>query len=112
MSVHPYVRGMDSIRVFLKQLVSMDHMGGRIVLRDDHTLVLYDISIWDETLSNAVRLRHPECEITCLASTASLSGFIVIVKRHVPAVVSLWSSVFVSLIALVGYVGAWVGGMT
>lgn len=100
---------MEPIRAYIKQLVCMDRMGGRIVARDDHTLVLYDIPFWDESLSNAVRLGHPECEIQCLASTASLSGFIVVVKRHIPAVVSLWSGVFVACAVLVGYVSVSVG---
>jgi len=78
----------------------MERSGARIVRRDERTLLLYDLQQWSDDQAHALRRRFPECEVQCVASTHSLSGFVVRVRRAHVAWGPMWASAL--LLALVG----------
>lgn len=67
---------------YLNQLLRAQSFGGRTILRDEFTVVVYDTPNWGERESKAVRARFPDCEICVQAFDGSLSGFVVIVSRR------------------------------
>lgn len=91
---------MEPLQRYVKNMLQTDKFGGKVIIRDEHTIILYDTPSWGDAQAQAVRSRFPECEISVLAHPPSLSGFIVIIKRHDQPRASLWASVFV--LALVG----------
>ena len=93
---------MEPVHAYLQKLLQMDRYGGRVVTRDQHTIILYDTPSWGDNEAQAVRARFPECEVSCLAHAQSMSGFIVVIKRHSHPKASWWVSLFV--LALVGAV--------
>ena len=73
---------MERERVFVSGLLQMDSRGGRIVDRDLNSLIVYDAPVWGDAQSHRVRVRFPMCSVTNVASSASLSGFVVVIRRH------------------------------
>ena len=96
---------MESVRDYVRHLLMIDRFGGRVILRDEHTLILYDMPGGGDKEAHAVRARFPECEVSCLAHSSSMSGFIVVIKRLVHPRVSWWTSMFV--LALLGVAYTW-----
>ena len=92
---------MEPVQKYLRKLLRMDTYGGRIIIRDEHTIILYDTPSWGDNEAQAVRARFPECEVSCLAHAQSMSGFIVVIRRHSHPKASWWASLFV--LALVGF---------
>ena len=93
---------MDSLPAFLARLIRSDRHGGRTLRIDETTLVLYDCGIWSDAHSQAVRDRHPECEIVIQPCQSSLSGFMVVFRMHSDAAACLWwCAVTVAFAALV-----------
>jgi hypothetical protein len=92
----------NSLPKFLATLIQSHKYGGRTVRTDEKTVVLYDCGVWSDAHSSAVRDKFPECEVNILQSSASLSGFIVVVKIHNDSYVYSWGTVllgvFISLI--------------
>lgn len=91
---------MDAVCQFVTRLVRADRYGGRTIMRDERTLLLYDTPHWGEEHARAVRARFPECEVSCMANAGSMSGFVVIIVRHSHPRAQMWASVFV--VALLG----------
>ena len=83
------------IRPYVERLMRMSRHGGRCVTRDDNTVLLYDVASWGDEQTRALQGRFPDCEVCCEASTGSMSGFIVIVRRHSQPTGALWASLFV-----------------
>lgn len=81
---------MEKERRFVTQLIQMDVFGGRSVQKDSQTLVLYDVPAWGDTQSHAVRSKFPSCEVSYMTSQSSLSGFIIVIKKHESAQVAAW----------------------
>ena len=73
---------MEAVQKFLHQLLQTGRYGGRTVVRDERTLIVYDTPSWSERESRAVRRKFPECEVAVQAFEGSMSGFIVIVSRQ------------------------------
>jgi hypothetical protein len=93
---------MESVKSYIQHFLQTDKYGGRVIIRDEHTVILYDAPGWGDKEAHLVRTRFPECEVNCLAHAQSLSGFIVVIRRHVHPRVSWWASLFI--LALVGVV--------
>ena len=83
---------MQPVHRYVHALVQADRFGGRIVARDSDTLLLYDVSSWDDAQAETVRRRFPACEIGCLASTTSLSGFVVVIRQRHDPNTALWTT--------------------
>jgi hypothetical protein len=93
---------MDSLPAFLARLIRSDRHGGRTLRIDEATLVLYDCCVWSDAHSQAVKDRHPECEIVIQPCQSSLSGFMVVFRMHSEAAACLWwGSAMVAFAALV-----------
>jgi len=92
---------MDSVERFMRTLTHMERNGGRIVRRDDRTLLIYDLSQWSDDQAHALRRRFPECEVQCSANTHSLSGFVVLIRRAHVSCAPCWAAVL-----LLGLTGA------
>ena len=80
---------MERERAFVRRLVQMDVYGGRAVERDMTTLILMDVPSWGDAQSHKVRVAFPLCTVSYTVSSASLSGFVVIIRRHERGL-SLW----------------------
>jgi hypothetical protein len=91
---------MERVQSYLSQLLQTRRYGGRTVVRDEKTLIVYDTPTWGDREARALRARHPECEVAVQASDMSLSGFIVIVTRTSEPWAIASESAF--LLALVG----------
>ena len=91
---------MEEVCRFVTRLVQAERRGGRVIVRDAHTVLLYDVSEWGEEHARAVRARFPECDVACMANASSMSGFVVIITRHCHPRAQLWASAFV--LALLG----------
>jgi len=96
---------MEPVLRHLHKLLHAQRFGGRTVLRDEKTVIVYDTPSWSERESRSVRAKFPDCDIAVHSNDTSLSGFIVIVTRHrdpwsfasesaflLAAAVLLWSS--------------------
>ncbi len=84
----------------MRTLTHMERAGGRVVRRDERTLLFYDLSQWSDDQAHALRRRFPECEVQCSANTHSLSGFVIRVRRAHVACGPAWASLL--LLALFG----------
>jgi hypothetical protein len=91
---------MEPVRSYLRELLRTDRYGGRVIIRDEHTIILYDTPGWGDRQAHSVRAKFPECEVSCLAHAQSMSGFIVVIRRHAHPTAALWASMFI--LALVG----------
>jgi hypothetical protein len=73
---------MERVQSYVNTLMQSHRFGGRSVVRDEKTLILYDTPSWSERESRAVRAKFPECEVAVQSFDGSLSGFVVIISRH------------------------------
>ena len=80
---------MERERTFVRRLVQMDVYGGRVIERDMTTLILMDVPSWGDAQSHKVRVAFPLCTVSYAVSSTSLSGFVVIIRRHERGL-SLW----------------------
>ncbi len=94
---------MEPVQKYVRDLLQTEKYGGRVIMRDEHTLILYDTPGWGDRQAQLVRARFPECEVSCLAHAQSMSGFIVVIRRHAHLKASLWASLFILALAGVAY---------
>jgi hypothetical protein len=97
---------MEPVQRFLRHSLRTDRSGARMIPRDEHTLILYDAPEWGDAQSCRLRGQFPECEVTVAANANSLSGFVVIVRRHAHPRARLWASLLVLALVVVGYAAA------
>ena len=91
---------MDSLPRWILQLINSDRYGGRTLSTDDRTIVLYDCGLWSDAHTQMVHSKYPECEVTVMQSTASLSGFIVVFKMHADRAVYTWVTAVVLAVTI------------
>jgi hypothetical protein len=72
---------MEPVQRYLCQLLQTQRFGGRTVLRDEKTLIVYDCPKWGEREFAALRAKFPDCDVGVMACDGSLSGFAVVVTR-------------------------------
>lgn len=94
---------MEPVRKYLRELLQTDKYGGRAIIRDEHTVILYDAPGWGDRQAHALRSKFPECEVSLLAHAQSMSGFIVVIRRHAHPKAALWAAIFVLALAGVAY---------
>lgn len=97
----------ERIRPFVDRLLRAGRYGGRCAIRDEHTLLLYDVASWGDAQTRALQARFPECEVTCEANTGSLSGFVVIIRVPPQPVAPVLASLFVLGLLGVAYTVHW-----
>jgi len=86
---------MRDVAAYIEKEMSTTRLGGRMSHRDAQTLVLYDMAVWGDEQSHTVRARFPECSISLMAASSSMSGFIVIIRRHGRHAESMWALAYV-----------------
>ncbi len=94
---------MEGVQQFVTHLIQTDRFGGRVIIRDGNTVLLYDVPRWGEEHARAVRARFPECGVSYMANGHSMSGFVVIVTRQSQPRAQIWASVFVLALAGAAY---------
>jgi len=72
---------MQAIHGCVIQLTNAKHTGARVVSHPPDTIVVYDCPVWSDFLSQRLRARFPCLEVDIEASSESLSGFVVVVRR-------------------------------
>lgn len=94
---------MEAINSFVKRLCHMDDRGGRCMIQDMETLVVYDIDHWDERHTGAVQRRFPGCVVSVHTCSSSLSGFIIIIQ-HLKTQSKLAALMKVALMVITTYI--------
>jgi len=97
----------ERIRTFVDRMLRAGRYGGRCIMRDEHTILLYDVASWGDAQTRALQARFPECEVTCEANTGSLSGFVVVIRLPPQPVAPVLASLFVLAVAGVAYTVHW-----
>ena len=73
----------NHIASFLRHLCGTTFEGGRIVMGESGTILLYDVPSWPGTRTDALRQRFPHCDIDVhQAQNSSASGFVVVVSMR------------------------------
>jgi len=73
---------MEAVQRYLHKLLQTSRYGGRTVIRDEKTLIVFDTPKWSDRESRSLRAKFPECDVSVQAFDGSMSGFIVLVTRH------------------------------
>ena len=92
---------MEFLTRWILQLINSERHGGRIMCTDEHTAILYDCGMWTDTHTQLIHSKYPECEVVIMHSQASLSGFIVVFKRHKDRSVYIWVTAAILAISLI-----------
>ena len=102
MSLHSFLSHLimhkSKVANYLQQLCNTTFEGGRLVQDDESTIMLYDVPMWPGTRSDALNQKFQNITIDIFQSTASISGFVVIVTST--SVSSALSSHFVVFLIL------------
>lgn len=72
---------MQAIHGCVLRMVNARHTGARVVFRPPDTVVVYDCTAWSDAYSQRLRARFPCLEVDVEASSESLSGFVVGIRR-------------------------------
>jgi hypothetical protein len=72
---------MQAVHSCVLQLARPGHTGARVVSHPPDTVVVYDCAAWSDRFSQRLRTRFPSVEVDVEASTESLSGFVIVVRR-------------------------------
>lgn len=96
---------MAELSQFLLKLVNSERYGGRIVLTDNATAILYDCGVWSDAHSQALSNHFPECEVRILQSSSSLSGFVIAVKLHKGMIAYPWISAALIILCAMLFTG-------
>jgi hypothetical protein len=98
---------MERVHKYLNQLVQSQRFGGRIVARDERTLIVFDTPSWGERECKAIRSKFPECSVEVHAFDGSLSGFIVLITRHTEPWTLASESLYVACALALGWTVYW-----
>jgi len=101
---------MERVQSFLSELLRSQRFGGRVVARDEKTLIVFDTPSWGERESRAVRAKCPERDVEVHAFDGSLSGFIVIVTRAKEPFAAASETAFLLLLICVCWTAWWLHG--
>ena len=95
---------MQAIHACVLQLANAKHTGARVVSHPPDTLVIYDCPVWSDHLSQRLHARFPCVEVDIEASSESLSGFVVVVRRGGRGRSHAWSGALGLALALLLFV--------
>ena len=99
---------MQALRTTVLQVLDVERKGGRLLVRDDCTLVLANMDFAAHASLALIAEQHPHTDITVGNSSASSSGYI-ICFTHRPQR-ALWQTSAFAQLALTGaclLAGAW-----
>ena len=74
----PRAVSMERLRSLVLRLANADRVGGRAIIVDGQTLILYDCMHWGCHCTDVVLSHFPETQISVRACRQSLSGFTVV----------------------------------
>lgn len=86
---------MEQLQRYLREQLNMDRCGGRMVSRDEGTLILYDVPTWSDRHASALLARFPEVELSVTSNAHSLSGFVVVVHMRPGGRMQVCAALFV-----------------
>lgn len=95
---------MQAIQACVVQLTNAKYTGARIASYPPDTLVIYDCPAWSDCLSQRLHARFPGVEVDVEASSESLSGFVVVVRRRGRGRSHAWSGALGFALALLLFV--------
>jgi len=84
---------MQGVHQCVQHLARAAHTGARVVSHPPDTIVIYDCAAWSDRASQRLRARFPSVEVDVEASTESLSGFVVVVRRTGSGRAHAWAGV-------------------
>lgn len=77
---------------YAQKLCRSDLRGGRVLVSGDCTGVMYDCPMWDDTFSEALICRYPQCRISIRdAQDTSTSGFAIFFHVERQPLLWLWT---------------------
>lgn len=89
---------MEKVENFLRNMLQIQRLGGRVKRPNDHTLVLMDVSCWGDFQAAQLKDRFPCCDVRCEANSTSLSGFMIIVERKWQDQTTFWFTVYFTVL--------------
>jgi len=95
------------LRGFVERFLDVERYGGRCVARDERTLLVYDVGRWGPAQTRAVQAAFPECEVGLEACTASLSGFVVVLRTDPQPYATAGASVFALMLVGAAWTAHW-----
>ena len=72
---------MQAVHQCVLQMVRAGETGARVRTLQPDAIVVYDCAAWTDRFSQRLRTRFPSVEVDVEASTISLSGFVVVIRR-------------------------------
>lgn len=91
---------MQAVHGCVLRMVNARQTGARVVLRPPDTIVVYDCAAWSDAYSQRLRARFPSLEVDVEASSESLSGFVVGIRRCGSGRSHAWAGVLGLVLAL------------
>ena len=89
---------MEALPGFVLGLINSDRHGGRALMTDGRTLVLYDCGFWADAYSTVVKDAFPEVDIAIQVSQGSPSGFIVVFQLSADRSAHHWIALSIALV--------------
>jgi hypothetical protein len=84
---------MQAVHQTVRHMVRAQETGARVVTLTPESLAVYDCAAWSDRLSQRLRTRFPFVEVDVEASTESLSGFVVLIRRSGTGRSHAWAAV-------------------
>lgn len=84
---------MQGVQQCVQQMIRAGETGARVVSPTPDTLLVFDCAAWSDRLSQRIRTRFPSVEVDVEASTSSLSGFVVVLRRSGTGRSHAWAGV-------------------
>lgn len=84
---------MQAVHQCVLQMVRAGETGARVVLHPPDVVVVHDCAAWSDRFSQRIRTRFPSVEVDVEASTESLSGFVVVIRRSGTGRSHAWAGV-------------------
>eukprot|EP00961_Rhodomonas_salina_P293344 3933671-Rhodomonas_salina.1 len=73
---------MDAVSELVAQMCKIDKRGGRCVPKGDRQLLLYDIPVWSDSMTQQLAAHFPYCSVTSMQSEQSSTGFCVVIENR------------------------------
>ena len=95
---------MEDMHHYVRQLCQCHKQGGQVIVRDANTVLVTDCATWPEHYTDRLKFRYPHATVQIYTSTASLSGFAVLVQNRPSSASAWWFAVLGVLLASVYYI--------
>eukprot|EP00961_Rhodomonas_salina_P184063 2485196-Rhodomonas_salina.2 len=96
---------MDAVAELVAQMCSFDKRGGRCVPKGDRRLLVYDIAVWSDSMTQRLNTQFPYCTVTTMQSELSSTGFCVAIENRAQhssaaAIITLVSMITATVVAV------------